>query len=120
MLLGAARRSGRRPPHTPVGAAPALASARPGRYGTSPADPDFLRVLGLLRKIQLAGGVAFRVQEDAEKHQTSLLSFRRPDIAPETLADGIELRRLLRLDPDATEFALVFGATAANDKEVAV
>lgn len=32
MFLGAARRSGRRPPHTPVGAAPALASARPGRY----------------------------------------------------------------------------------------
>ena len=30
LFLGAARRSGRRPPHTPVGAAPALASARPG------------------------------------------------------------------------------------------
>ena len=31
-----------------------------------------------------------------------------------------ELRRLLRLDPDATEFKLAFGATAANDKEMAV
>jgi len=88
--------------------------------GFSPPDPDFLRTLGLMRKIQLAGGVAFRVQEDAQKQQTSLLSFRRQDIAPEVLADSIELRRLLRLDPDATEFKLVFGATAVNDKEVAV
>jgi len=32
----------------------------------------------------------------------------------------VELRRLLHLDPAASEFKLVFGATAANDKEVAV
>ena len=61
-----------------------------------------------------------RVQEDKEKQQTTLLALRRPDIAPETKDASEELRRLLRLDPNATEFKLVFGATAADDKEVAV
>jgi hypothetical protein len=88
--------------------------------GTTPPDPEFMRALALIRKIQLAGGVAFRIQQDALKQQTSLLTFRREDIAPEVLADAIELRRLLKLDPQANEFKLVFGATAASDNEVAM
>lgn len=88
--------------------------------GTTPPDPEFLRVLTLMRKIQLSGGVAMRIQRDTHSQQTTLLAFRRQDISPQTIADSAELRRLLRLDPDATEFKLVFGATAASDKEVAV
>ena len=89
-------------------------------HGVSPPDPDFLKALALLRKIQLSGGVAFRIQESAQKQQTSILAFRRPDLSPETVADSTELRRLLRLDQKATEFTLVFGANAASDKEVAL
>jgi hypothetical protein len=88
--------------------------------GTIPPDPDFMRVVALMRKIQVAGGVAFRIVQDAEKKQTSILTFRREDTAPEVLADAVELRRLLKLDPDANEFKLAFGATAINDKEVAM
>jgi len=88
--------------------------------GTAPPDPDFLRALALIRKIQVAGGVALRVQQDVQKQQPTILAIRRPDIAAETKADSEELRRLLRLDPNAAEFKLVFGATAADDKEVAV
>lgn len=88
--------------------------------GVTPPDADFLRALALFRKIQLSGAVALRVVQDAQKRETSLLTFRAKDIAPETLDDIHELRRLLRLDPDAGEFKLVFGASATNDKEVAV
>ena len=88
--------------------------------GTEPPTPEFLRALALMRQIQLSGGVALRIQQDAQKEETSILALRRPDIAPETLAESVELRRLLRLDPEATEFKLVFGSTAANDKELAV
>jgi hypothetical protein len=88
--------------------------------GTTPPDPEFMRAVMLFRKIQVAGGVAFRIQQDAQKQQTSLLTFRRGDITPVVLADSMELRRLLKLDPDANEFKLAFGATAANDKEVAM
>src|SRR5262245_57809242 len=88
--------------------------------GVNPPDPDFLRALALLRKIQLSGAVGMRVMQDPQKRDTTLLTFRVKDISEETLNDVRELRRLLRLDPDASEIKLVFGATAANDKELAV
>ena len=88
--------------------------------GITPPDPDFLRALALLRKVQLSGAVALRVVQDAQKRETSLLTFRAMDVPPKTLEDIHELRRLLRLDPNAGEFKLVFGASATNDREVAV
>ena len=88
--------------------------------GVTAPDPGFVRLLELLRKIQHSGAVALRVQQDASKNQTTLLSFRSKDITPETLADIAEVRRLLRLDPEAHEFKLVFAATPSNDREVAV
>lgn len=84
------------------------------------ADADFLRVLVLMRKMQRSGAVAVRIRQDAQKRQTTLLTLRSRDMTPETLEDSLELRRLLKLDPDAQEFTLVHGATAANDREVAV
>jgi hypothetical protein len=88
--------------------------------GVSPPDPDFMKALALIRKIQLSGAVALRIKQDAQKQQTSVLAFRSKDIPPELLDDSHELRRLLGMDPDAEEFRLVFGATPANDKEIAV
>ena len=88
--------------------------------GISPPDADFMRVLALMRKIQVSGAVALRVKQDASKQQTSILTFRAKDVSPQTLEDIRELRRLLRVDPDAAEINLVFGATATNNKELAV
>lgn len=88
--------------------------------GVTPPEADFMRVLALMRKIQLSGGVALRIKQDAQKQQNTLLAFRSTSIAPETIADIRELRKLLRLDPEGVEFDLVFGASAANQKEVAV
>lgn len=88
--------------------------------GVKAPDAEFMRVLALLRKIQLSGAVAMRIKQDAQKQQTTILTFRTKDIAPETVADIHEMRRLLRLDPDAEELRLVFGTTAANNQEVAM
>ncbi len=88
--------------------------------GVTPPDPKFLRALALLRKIQLSGAVGMRVLQDAQKRETSLLTFRTADASDETLSDIRELRGLLRLDPDATDLKLVFGGTAANNTEVAI
>jgi hypothetical protein len=82
-------------------------------------DPRFLRVLTLMRKLQLSGTVGLRVEADKNQQQ-ALLAFRKPEASPETLEDSHELRRLLGLDPEATTFKLVFGGTASNDKELAV
>lgn len=88
--------------------------------GVRPPDPDFLRVLELMRRIQLSGAVGFRIRRDAQKQETMILSFHTEGITAQTLADVAELRRLLRLDPQAHEFHLVYGATPASDREVAV
>lgn len=88
--------------------------------GVRPPDPDFLRVLELMRKMQLSGAVSLRIVQDKEKGQSDILTIRSRDVPPETLKDSAELRRLLRISPDATDLNLVFGTVAANDREVAV
>jgi hypothetical protein len=88
--------------------------------GVTPPDADFIRVLELLREIQRSGAVSLRVKEDTKNQRTSILTFRSKDVGEATLAAIRELRQLLRLDPEATELALVFGGTPDNDKELAV
>jgi hypothetical protein len=88
--------------------------------GVTPPDPEFLRVLQLLRRIQLSGAVTMRIKQDAQKQQTSILTLRSKDVSPQTLDDIHELRRLLHLDPDAEELKLVFAGTPASNQEIAV
>ncbi len=88
--------------------------------GVTPPDPDFLRLLQLLRRIQLSGALSMRVQVDPQKNQIALLTIRGNDIPPEIARDSQEVRRLLHLDPDAQEFKLVFGSMSANNHEIAV
>ena len=88
--------------------------------GVTPPDPKFMRVLQLMREIQLSGAVAMRIKQDKNNQQTTILTFRSKDIDPETLDDIHELRGLLHLDPDAGEIQLVFGSGAVNDHEVAM
>lgn len=88
--------------------------------GVTPPTPGFLRVLELMRNLQRSGAVSLRVKQDAPKQHTSLLTFRNQNVPAASLAEMAELRHLLRLDPDATEFTLVFGGTAAHDRELAI
>jgi hypothetical protein len=88
--------------------------------GITPPDTNFVRAVELLRKLQASGAVGLRIQLDAQKQQSTLLTFRSKDITEETLADAKELRALLRLDPDAAELRVAFGATARDGKELAL
>jgi hypothetical protein len=88
--------------------------------GLANADPRFLRVLELLRGIQEAGVLGMRVEQDAQKRQATLVTIGPQDIPEPSLAQRRELRQLLGLSPDATEFKLARGAVAASDREVAV
>ena len=88
--------------------------------GMTPPDPDFLRALELLRRIQVSGAVSLRIQQDGPKQQTTLFAFRSKDLSEQTLADIRELRGVLHLNVDTSEFKVVFGATAINDRELAL
>ena len=88
--------------------------------GITPADNDFHRVRTLMRNIQLSGEVRIYLREDANKNQTYVLAIPARNVTAEIQSDLAELRRLLKPNPDATEFKLVYGPVASSDTEIAV
>ncbi|NJM55127.1 MAG: hypothetical protein HC841_03685 [Verrucomicrobiae bacterium] len=86
----------------------------------TPPDAGFIRVLELLRSLQRSGHVSLRVKQEAQSQHSSILTFRSQDITAEVRAEAAELRRLLKLDPEADEFSLVFGSLPAHPRELAV
>ena len=81
-------------------------------------DPNFYKVLRLLRELQLSESIDFRVRtvKDGEE---DLFLFRARHPQPEALATAKTVRELLGLSPDATEFHIVLGALPASDTELA-
>ncbi|CDF83653.1 hypothetical protein ACA097_01410 [Pseudomonas sp. QL9] len=84
------------------------------------ADPEFIRVLQLMREIQAAGAVGMRVDEDKVKGRTAVLFMRRNDVAPEILAKQKELRTLLHLPEDRQHFILRYSPVRGENDELAV
>jgi hypothetical protein len=84
------------------------------------ADPEFVRVVQLMRELQIAGAVVMRIEEDKAKGSTSVLVFRRDNMPPEIAEKSAEVRKLLKLSPDAQRFVLIYGPMNASDTELAV
>ena len=84
------------------------------------ADPDFIRVLQLMREVQSEGAVGMRVLENADHTETAVVFFRRDNLPPEMLDKIAEIRRLLRLPDGQQQFKLVYSAATGGDGELAV
>jgi hypothetical protein len=82
------------------------------------ADPEFYSLVEKLRNIQQSGEIGLRVKKTGD--QTALFIVFGKKANPAIEADRIEVRKLLGLDPEATEFSVVYGSVAANDKEIAI
>jgi hypothetical protein len=82
------------------------------------ADPEFYVLLEKIRKIQSDGTVGMRVNRK-DKEEAALLVFRgKRDPATETLSQDV--RKMLGLDPQASEFNVVYGVVPRNSKEIAL
>jgi hypothetical protein len=88
--------------------------------GITPADPGFDRVRTLMRGIQVSGAVRLYLKQNPNKEPTRIVTLRTKDIPPETQADIAEMRRLLHLNQDATEFQLTDAPLPSSDTEIAV
>ncbi len=88
--------------------------------GITPGDPEFHRARELLRDIQASGAVRLYAKEDRDKRETDIIALRTTNVPPEVLAESAELRRLLHLNPDATELKLVSTPLPSSDTEIAV
>jgi hypothetical protein len=89
-------------------------------HGVTPADPDFHRVRTLMREIQVSGAVRLFIKENTNKQETRIIALRTKNIPPKIQADIEEFRRLLHLNPEATEFELKSAPLPSSDTEFAV
>lgn len=81
-------------------------------------DPEFYSLLEKMRRVQSAGGIGMRFKK-IDKEEAALMVFRlKRD--PETDSLVRDIRKTLGLDPEATEFRVVYGSVPRDDKEIAI
>jgi hypothetical protein len=83
-----------------------------------PADPEFYELLTHLRRIQDSGAIGIRVRR-VNREEAMLLTIRQK-VDPAIGAEILAVRQLLGLDPQGSEFRVVYGSVAADDKELAM
>jgi hypothetical protein len=85
-----------------------------------PADPEFFEVIRLLKRIQASGGMGFKLQREKESEEANILLFHTRRLKPEIAYDVAEVKRLLRLNPEATDIRITYGADMHGDQEIAL
>jgi len=88
--------------------------------GLNRGDADFFKATALLRVLQQAGAVSLFVRVKPDKERVPIISFITENQPPAVLSAVAEIKRLLRLDSNANEFRLIFGARAAENTEIAL
>jgi len=88
--------------------------------GIEPADADFHRVRALIREIQLSGAVRIVLKKEVGDEVVSFMALRTEKVPLEIQSDVVELRQLLKLNPNTSEYRVRFGAVPENDREIAV
>jgi hypothetical protein len=84
------------------------------------ADPAFLRLAALLRKLQDSGGIGLRVEEPTDKQQTLTFVFRPEALTEEELRQIDEVKGLLALAKDRNQYRIVFSPVPTKPDELAV
>jgi hypothetical protein len=92
-----------------------LQNQRSGRA----ADPRFDRFVTLVTRLQQSSGLNIRVEPD-KNGEAVVVALPRENLSPADAADASEVRRLLGVDENVTEYTLAFGLTPRSSTEVAV
>jgi hypothetical protein len=86
-----------------------------------PADPDFAWIIKTMRKAQITGHVGIRVERgDKDKKDSVAFFFQDKNIDPELAKELRDVRKALGLDPNQSDFRVIFGGTATSPKEIAI
>lgn len=87
------------------------------RLSSHEADEGFDQLLEILTDMQRTGGMGSRlVEREGEK----TIIFFRQNLSDEIKNNSLRIAELLGLDPNTNEYRLVYGSTAADDREIAM
>lgn len=85
---------------------------------TTPADPRFIRLIQIFSEMQNVGGVVIKFGHDKDAGVASLVITSPED--PKAKVGRDELKKILKLNPIATEYTVVYGGSPASDTEIAM
>jgi hypothetical protein len=85
-------------------------------YYGRPADPRFVRLVRLMREIQLAG-IQIRIERPKGGPESSVLVFG-PSKDPQIVAKSQEIRNLLGLKPNLSQVQVHYGGYSGKDNEI--
>ncbi|MCP4694039.1 MAG: hypothetical protein GY859_38750 [Desulfobacterales bacterium] len=83
-------------------------------------DPEYYRIITVLREIQKSGAVGMRIVKGKNEEESTVMFFYKKKLPPEVEAGIREFDDLLGLRPGCTEFTVNYGMIAASDQEIAM
>jgi hypothetical protein len=91
-----------------------------GGINARPGDPEFTRLVQLLRKIQQSGAVGMRIIKTEDQEETPIMIFHRKNIPAEIEDARKEVNTLLGLQPGIQEARVGYGLIQKDDTEIAM
>jgi len=91
-----------------------------GGINARPGDPEYTRLVQLLRKIQLSGAVGMRIIRTEDLEETPVMIFHKKNIPAEIEDARKEVNTLLGLQPGIQEAKVGFGLIQKDDTEIAM
>lgn len=88
--------------------------------GFRPAEPKFLRVVELVRSLQISGAIRVKTTRSKDNQESTTLSFWSKGAPPEISLQVRELCDMLGLDPAADQYRLIYGTSAETNREIAM
>ena len=82
-----------------------------------PADPNFIRLVELIREGQLVGAIQIRIERPRDGAESSVLIFG-PSKEPLLAAKGREIKSILGIKPDLRELRVNYGGYSGKDDEI--
>lgn len=84
-------------------------------------DPEFVQLVKALRRIQESGSVGLRADVSKDKKDEGLVMFfAMRKVPPEIQKEQDTVKRLLGLNPEKSEFSVVYGAAPDRDDVIAL